>query len=370
MPHGLHAGAAVRVTGLKSATELNDLAGTCMRLDEAGRWVVKLINDRQVSVKPVNLQICARFHPGQSVRIGGLVGATDLNGSMGICVAEDAESGRWHVRLNDGRVRSIKSGNLEDCSRRPTNMETGRGRQERERSRSPRVDSSSADDGASTLTFGRYQGRQYDDIFVNEVPYCQWALSLQNPRGDLRLFVSFLRQQLMSGRTLGMAARSRERPDAAVPTGRQSWHGQSESGLATGHRGSGSAQAWTGPMFVPASDPHHGAGPPRRWQHLLDKLPRITFNTDLFSGSPYPEACPICIEAWPEVMSDIVVTPCLHVFHASCLAGWLARCDNCPSCRWNISDSGEEKAMSSSKQACGSAFRSEHLSDSDVEFVG
>lgn len=42
------------------------------------------------------------------------------------------------------------------------------------------------------------------------------------------------------------------------------------------------------------------------------------------------------------------MTPCFHTFHLGCIAGWLSRRHECPTCRWDIRDFGEEQAMSSS----------------------
>merc|ERR1712187_44306 len=67
-----------------------------------------------------------------------------------------------------------------------------------------------------------------------------------------------------------------------------------------------------------------------------------TYSASLFSGSPHPTTCPICMDDWTEVSGDIVLTPCLHVFHETCLRGWLARCVDCPSCRWDISKLGDQ----------------------------
>lgn len=432
MPRGLHVGAAVRLTGLRSAPELNNAAGRCLQYDtDAGRWLVKLLNGNQKSVKAENLQICASLRPGSQVRVGGLVGAAQLNGRLGICSEWDESAQRWLVSLDNGDLKSIRPENLEDWRLGPTNGEQSRSR-ERKRSRSGTAHnsghaegreqtSSRQSSGTSLLTFGRHNGRQYEDVFMNDAQYCQWAswwlsqkyfgafgpgsvghvfgkaakaLSCQTPRGAMLRFVSWLRLQLMSGRAPGEAARParparpppppqqpRDAPNDRLreavrewlrPAGTPQAHEmQPGNPPSVWHRGSGSAH-YTGPQQADASSAQTVSGAPRRpdAQQVLDRLPRVAFKSQLFSGSPYPEACPICMEDWVDVASDIVLTTCLHVFHASCLGGWLVQCDSCPSCRWNIHDTGEERAMNCSKQASqasGSSGQAVHLSDSDSD---
>merc|ERR1712187_129487 len=76
--------------------------------------------------------------------------------------------------------------------------------------------------------------------------------------------------------------------------------------------------------------------------NILEQLPRIAHSAELFSGNPHPTTCPICMENWTDVSSDIVLTPCLHAFHEKCLQGWMVRSIDCPSCRWDISKSGDQ----------------------------
>lgn len=102
---------------------------------------------------------------------------------------------------------------------------------------------------------------------------------------------------------------------------------------------------------------------------VLAALPRVPFKADLFSGSPHPQACPICMEDFaaegPEGR-EIVLTPCFHTFHESCLGGWLARNKECPSCRWDVTDTGERKAHESSRRIpCRAASGVINVSDDD-----
>jgi len=49
--------------------------------------------------------------PGRSVRLCGMDDA-ELDGSTGICLNRDADTGRWNVRLETGEVRSLKPTNF------------------------------------------------------------------------------------------------------------------------------------------------------------------------------------------------------------------------------------------------------------------
>lgn len=90
-------------------------------------------------------------------------------------------------------------------------------------------------------------------------------------------------------------------------------------------------------------------------QRLLDGLPRIGYSAALFSGSPYPDCCPICMEEWQDVNTGIVLTPCFHVFHETCLGGWFKQHTHCPTCRWDVTDAGEQKALDTSMALAASS---------------
>jgi len=45
------------------------------------------------------------------------------------------------------------------------------------------------------IAFGKHEGRSFNDVWLNEPNYCEWALKKSWPQGGLRDFVEFLRQQ-------------------------------------------------------------------------------------------------------------------------------------------------------------------------------
>eukprot|EP00438_Fugacium_kawagutii_P017570 Skav222233 [mRNA] locus=scaffold3059:794:6204:- [translate_table: standard] len=85
---------------------------------------------------------------------------------------------------------------------------------------------------------------------------------------------------------------------------------------------------------------------------LIEQLPRVPFSASLFSGQTHQQSCPICMEdfgAWEAGSAlEIVITPCFHTFHVGCISGWLGKrrglSHDCPTCRWDIRDSGEQQA--------------------------
>merc|ERR1712224_203819 len=87
----------------------------------------------------------------------------------------------------------------------------------------------------------------------------------------------------------------------------------------------------------------------------MGRLPRVAYTAQLFSGDPYPVACPICMEDFgpcedESSKQEIVLTPCLHPFHEHCLSGWLVKHRECPSCRWDVTDTGENSGQSASAE--------------------
>jgi len=51
-------------------------------------------------------------------------------------------------------------------------------------------------DRQNVLTFGKYHGRTYEDMFRKEFGYCQWAMTQSNPSPTLRHFAAWARQRL------------------------------------------------------------------------------------------------------------------------------------------------------------------------------
>lgn len=244
----------------------------------------------------------------------------------------------------------------------------------RSRSRGPRRVpgfQSGRETGLTVLDFGRHEGRTYQEVASQEPGYVRWALSVRRPQRHLAVFQRWLR----SGGTA--SADSGDLSDISLLD-------VSDSGddrdARSGHTG-GNAVAVEPRPRVPSSE----------MQTLLNGLPRIAFSTGIFSGDPHPVACPICMDdfgpsarpapsgaasggltndgeaaAGGELPAgtasqpreggaelEIVLTPCLHVFHVGCLTNWLARpsaARACPTCRWDIGDDGASRALGAARQ--------------------
>lgn len=296
------------------------------------------------------------------------------------------ESSTLSYRDDSRRRRSVRR-------RRSARSRSGRGHERR-----PNPSS-----GERVLTFGQHSGKTYEEVLRTEPGYCNWALRLRNPRGDLMHFARWLRSRrsqdlnLSSTETEGedqditlhsaLAARARQYADFAE---RQEnlrslqMHMQMLQELLQQGPFSTERQQLFGlqsRLQNAVSAAEERANPAAA--AILAQLPRLEYCPRLFSGDPHPESCPICIEdfgpagneassssATPAAASsgapedaeaetaagpastneigtnEIVLTPCLHVFHAHCLGGWLKKDIHCPSCRWDLTDTGDAASRS------------------------
>ncbi|CAE7790100.1 unnamed protein product [Symbiodinium necroappetens] len=211
----------------------------------------------------------------------------------------------------------------------------------------------------------------YREVALNHPSYVRWALSQPSPTGGLRSFVAWLRAHPPD------AARDEVSSVNYASSASEDSELGSEPDIdseAASDEPSMHAQAL--PLHLPMVQlmeqmvQHSGRlrdlsrlmrqSVERRgdvaFSHslsaLLGELPRVTYSASLFSGAPHPQSCPICMEdfdAWEAGHdSEIVMTPCLHTFHLGCLRGWLKRSPECPTCRWDITDLGADKALDSS----------------------
>ncbi|CAE7207305.1 rnf43 [Symbiodinium sp. CCMP2592] len=219
------------------------------------------------------------------------------------------------------------------------------------------------------LNFGRHSGMSYREVARNHPGYVRWALSQPSPTGGLRSFVAWLRAHP---------------PDDARDEGSSFNYASSASDDSESERDIDSEAASEEPSMHAQVLPLHlpmvqlmeqmvqHSGRLRDLSRLmrqsveqrgdvtssyslsalLVELPRVTYSASLFSGAPHPQSCPICMEdfdSWEAGHdSEIVMTPCLHTFHIGCLRGWLKRSPECPTCRWDITDLGADKAFDSS----------------------
>ncbi|CAK9006879.1 unnamed protein product [Durusdinium trenchii] len=241
----------------------------------------------------------------------------------------------------------------------------------------PRSRSRQRSSGRQRLTFGRHFGRRYSEVAQSDPGYCRWALSIGHPQGDLRHFVQWLQRRNSAPEEYGdddegeseEEADDLEHEESSMPLGR---YAPGPFFLNNVNDFSGilgriqvqieQAAARLGELRQRQVDkPERRVCSSEMLKLLIEQLPRVTYSASLFSGTPHPESCPICMEdfaAWESGQaSEIVLTPCLHTFHVGCISGWLGKRHECPSCRWDITDLGEEQAMSSSSGVNRAAMR-------------
>jgi len=129
------AGTRVRVSGLSGAAHLNDKEGNIKGKDEAtGRYTVDIDGEGEKNLKPENLTKASAvvkpkkaeetpsdtpaelreegFKIGFQVRVGGLNGAKELNGQVGVIFGYDKEAGRYVLEFESGGQKKIKKDNL------------------------------------------------------------------------------------------------------------------------------------------------------------------------------------------------------------------------------------------------------------------
>ena len=168
------------------------------------------------------------------------------------------------------------------------------------------------------MTFGRYEGVPCDDVLRNDPHYCDWATRIENPSGPLRQFAAWVRN-----------ARSQFELEPDSDTSSPDERFEFTSGDDD------------------AENPHQAAQKSGA-ANIIPRLPHVIFSPKLFSGDPYPKACPICMEnfASPEEAPRyyILLTQCHHAFHEHCLKRWLDENQCCPSCRWDLRVTGEDAA--------------------------
>ena len=168
------------------------------------------------------------------------------------------------------------------------------------------------------MTFGRYAGEPREAVLRNDPDYCDWATRIENPSGPLRQFAAWVRN--------ARSQSEREQDsDTSSPDERFEFT-----------RGDDDAE-----------NPHQAAQKSGA-ANIIPRLPHVIFSPKLFSGDPYPKACPICMEnfASPEEAPryHILLTQCHHAFHEHCLKRWLDENQCCPSCRWDLRVTGEDAA--------------------------
>lgn len=229
----------------------------------------------------------------------------------------------------------------------------------RSRSRSPAPELATHD----VLSFGAHRGQTYREVFRHFPDYCRWALCVGNPSGPLRHFARWCRRQQQ-----GQHARSLP---GVLPGLSDDSSSEDYGNLLAGPvDATGLSDSDASAASIPTVHPAIPAIPlPQRAtirpaHEVLDLLPRVAFDPELFKGNPHPDSCPICMEDFAEGR-QIVLTPCLHAFHLQCLHGWLIKKKECPSCRWDVTDTGEQKAFCNSHHAAAVAV----LPDTTVVFA-
>lgn len=408
-------GTIVCVHGLVRSTELNGRSGTCVNWnEERGRWRIGFDNGMEKSISPMNLKEWQHCHDrgpaspqryrSRSPRRHRAAQHEEDSGSQAVgfgrhagrsfeeVLGQDPGYCRWCLdQVNPSRLmrgfqswlrRNVLSGHGPEASQQFRHHEQQQQEQRHQRHSTHSSSSNIFPPGhtaaqpptAPTTTqpassYTTPSSSSYSYSYVH-----QWSSASSGARraAPQASAPSSSTTQTASGLHTGQTSS----PSSATPSAAPSPSARSSS-TAAASRARSSAQAATsaGNTAAGRAASESGArawtGPPQVPGDLLSRLPRVPFNADLFSGSPYPDECPICMESWQDVQSEIVLTPCFHTFHVSCLQSWLMQCEKCPSCRWNVNHTGVEDALKSS-QCAGKSHQGPpvQIEDSDAESLG
>lgn len=138
---GFSIGDSVLIHGLVGAADHNGKVGKIVKCpaEHKGRYVVEIQPGMEKALKLENLSVCTAeptfkksvagnlvpSEPekpilGDSVRIHSLVGAADLNGTVGkIVKCPDEPQGRYVIEIRPGVEKALKVGNLSICTAEP-----------------------------------------------------------------------------------------------------------------------------------------------------------------------------------------------------------------------------------------------------------
>merc|ERR1712039_646321 len=126
-------GTRVKISGLSGAAHLNDKEGNIVRKDEAsGRYTVDIDGEGEKNLKAENLTKASAvikpqkveeppsdqpaelleegFKIGFHARVGGLNGAKELNGQVGVIFGYDKEAGRYVLEFEASGQKKNQKG--------------------------------------------------------------------------------------------------------------------------------------------------------------------------------------------------------------------------------------------------------------------
>ncbi|KAJ4460880.1 putative Serine/threonine-protein kinase Nek1 [Paratrimastix pyriformis] len=89
------------------------------------------------------------------------------------------------------------------------------------------------------------------------------------------------------------------------------------------------------PQYAPAPSSPRSATP-----SFVARLPVVTYHAGNLPAEK--RTCTICLESYEEE-EHVTFLPCLHCFHESCIARWLAQNSQCPLCKTDATEEQQER---------------------------
>lgn len=59
------------------------------------------------------------------------------------------------------------------------------------------------DDGG-VVTFGKHNGKSYEEVYTTDQKYCDWVLTVDNPSGVMKSFSDFIQRNKQNNRNQGL----------------------------------------------------------------------------------------------------------------------------------------------------------------------
>ena len=82
-------------------------------------------------------------------------------------------------------------------------------------------------------------------------------------------------------------------------------------------------------------------------KNVLDSLPTTKIE-DVSKLDQEQKKCTICLEEYQKG-EELIVLPCIHLFHKPCIVNWLKKQNSCPICKFKLTFENIQNQMSNQK---------------------
>ena len=75
--------------------------------------------------------------------------------------------------------------------------------------------------------------------------------------------------------------------------------------------------------------------------HLIDDFCEVKIK-NISKLEESNKKCAICLEKFNSKVK-VIILPCIHIFHTSCITNWMKRQKNCPICKFELTKENIDK---------------------------